>query len=206
MEATSSLSVNSGGKKYKQVQQSLTEVLNTGRPTKKPTVRRASRGTVQDIKIGKVAAMNPNDVVYLWKDWEDTGNVAVAPTEGSRIESIAIYTIYDNQSKNEDIVICDEDDGGMIVGKVSPRKASTPAKTQNKTRLLLKKIQKVKPNQKRGEKKMGVSTNNTHSLVNERIRLNQEPLVNMFSRTMSLGRRLRMCLRKYLLLPIDWKG
>ena len=107
MEGTSWLSVKSGGKKYKQVQQSLTDILNTRRPTKKPTVRRALRGTVQDIKISKVAAMNPNDAVYLWKDWEDTGNVAVAPTEGSRIESITNYTIYDNQSEYDDIMIRD---------------------------------------------------------------------------------------------------
>ena len=27
--------------------------------------------------------MNPNDAVYLWKDWEDTGNVAVASMDGN---------------------------------------------------------------------------------------------------------------------------
>ena len=79
--------------------------------------------------MSKVAAINPNDAVYLWKDWEDTGNVAVAPTDGSRIESIENYTIYDNQAEYEDIMIRDEEDGGIIVGKVSPCKASTPAKT-----------------------------------------------------------------------------
>ena len=96
--------------------------------------------------------MNPNDMVYLWKDWGNTGNVVVAPTESCRVESIENYTIYDNQDEYEDIMIRNEDDGGILVGKVSPRKASTLAKTQNKTRLLLKKIQKVKPNQKRGER------------------------------------------------------
>ena len=54
-------------------------------------------------------------------------------------------------------MIRDEEDGGIIVGIVSPRKASTPEKTQNKTRLLLKQIQKVKPNQKRGEKNGGIN-------------------------------------------------
>ena len=87
------------------------------------------RGTVRNIKISKVAAMNPNDAVYLWKDWEDTGNVVVAPTEGCHIESIENCTIYDNQAEYEEITICDEDNGGTIVGKVSPRKASTPANT-----------------------------------------------------------------------------
>ena len=33
--------------------------------------------------MSKVAAINPNDAVYLWKNWEDTGNDAVAPTDGS---------------------------------------------------------------------------------------------------------------------------
>ena len=146
--------------------------------------------------------MNPNDAVYLWKDWEDTGNVAVAPTEDSRIESIANYTIYDNQSEYEDIVIRDEDDGGIIVGKVSPCKASTPAKTQNKTQLLLKQIQKVKPNQKREEKNGGI--NEHYSFFGHRKDpLKSGTLSEYFSKTMSLRRWLLMSLKKYLLLPID---
>ena len=67
------------------------------------------------------------------------------------------YTIYDNQAEYKNIMICTDAGGGIIVGKVSPRKASNLATTHNKIRLLLKKIQKVRPNQKRGEKNEGIN-------------------------------------------------
>ena len=84
--------------------------------------------------------MQPNNDLYLFYDWHNTGKDSISPTKGGLVVNICEYTTFDYPSEFEDILIYDEADKRIIIGKVLPRKERNDKNSQHETRQLMELI------------------------------------------------------------------
>ena len=134
------------------------EVKQMSQPYNKcPRERKRSHSTTTEHHVSVCNPSSPKIKTYLYANWNGALYLPPPPTLDGTIISMSGYDIFDTVGGLNDLMLFDKTDHGMIVGKVSSRKANNHSASNEKTRQLMVDIPGVKPKAKRGQQTDGVS-------------------------------------------------